>query len=123
MGNGRKDLKSSLINYQVPSKPGDWLPARILTLAKVSIERISVERWRTDTFTGLHTLFVRLAFVVAGAPFLSRRTETIVRISAIAVRADALMGPWQVYALCPVTTDLVTNDALVNICQIIYKNE
>lgn len=48
-----------------------WEPvARIL--AKVTIQSVRIERWWTNAFTRLHALLVRFAFVVAGAPLLSR---------------------------------------------------
>lgn len=43
-----------------------------LTLAKVTIQSVRIERWWTNAFTRLHALLVRFAFVVAGAPLLSR---------------------------------------------------
>lgn len=91
-----------------------WEPvARIL--AEVSIERIRVEwRW-TDALSGLHALLVSFALAVAGAPFLSWRTESIIGISAVAVWTDALVGSWKVYALRSVAAHLVSDDALVYI--------
>lgn len=88
-----------------------------LTLAKVSIERIRV-KWRwTNTFTRLHAFLIGFTLVVACASFLSRRTQTVVWVSAITVWTNTLMRSWQVYAFCSVATYLVSNDTLVYICK------
>lgn len=87
----------------------------LLTFAKVRIEGIGVKRRRANALARLHAFLVRLALVVAGAPLLSRGAEAVVRVTAVTVRADALMRPCKVYALCPVPAHLVPDDALVYI--------
>lgn len=87
----------------------------LLTFAKVRIEGIGVKRRRANAFARLHAFLVRLALVVAGAPLLSRGAEAVVRVTAVTVRADALMRSCKVYALCPVPAHLVPDDALVYI--------
>lgn len=86
-----------------------------LTFAKVCIEGIGVERRRTDAFTRLDAFLVGLALVVARAPLLSWGAKTVVRITAVTVRADALMRSWKVHALCPVPAHLMPDDTLVYI--------
>lgn len=88
---------------------------KLFTFAEVCVEGVGVKRRRTNAFARLDAFLVGFALVVARAPLLSRGAEAIVRIPAVTVWADALMGSRKVHALCPVPAHLMPDDTLVYI--------
>lgn len=86
-----------------------------LTLAKISIQRIRVERRWAHALARLYALLVSLAFVVIRTSLLRGRTEPVVWVAAVAVRAHALMSTRQIDALGAISTNLMSHGALIDI--------
>lgn len=85
------------------------------TFTKISVVRIGVERWWTDAFSRLNALLVGSALVVVCAPLLRRRAESVVRIAAVSVGTDALVGSRLIDAIGAVSAYLSSLRALVDV--------
>lgn len=62
------------------------------TFTKIPIERVCI-KWRwTNALSRLYTFFIGFAFMISDTPFLGGRTQTMIRIPTVTMRASALMG-------------------------------
>lgn len=83
--------------------------------AVISIQGVGVERRRTNTLARLNAFFICLAFVITCASFLCWRAQSIVGISTITVRTNALVRSWTINTFSSIPANLTTFCTLVYI--------